>query len=100
MFFLYIVLPLPIVVAGTVYVVWGKCPRALLAGAIASPVLVVVLRFLKPYPSPQGEWLYDFVFFLILTTPFALLGMGLGYAVRKARNRDRYTASDKDVKSN
>jgi hypothetical protein len=89
MFILYIMLPLPIVVAGTVCAVWGKWPRALLAGATATPVLVVVLRFLKPYPSPRGEWLYDFVFFLFLTTPFALLGVVLGYAVRKAISGSR-----------
>lgn len=89
MFMLYIILPLPIAVAGTVYAVWGKWPRALLAGAIATPVVVVVERFLKPYPSPRGEWLYDFVFFLVLTTPFALLGVVLGYAVRRAMNEGR-----------
>jgi hypothetical protein len=33
-----------------------------------------------PIPGPRGEWLYDFVFFLIMTTPFVLLGVALGYA--------------------
>ena len=83
MFILYLILPLPIAVAATVYVVWGKWPRALLAGAIATPVLVVVWRFLNPYPSPRGEWLCDFVFFLIITTPFAPLGVAPGIRRKK-----------------
>jgi len=55
MLIFYIMVPLPIVVAGTLYALWGKWPAALPAGVVATP-------------SRPGEWLYDFLFFLVLTS--------------------------------